>query len=65
MWVDGYWQGKMRDGYPESYFESGRFEYPWEKNVKKVLDSQTKCDIVVAESERQIGKEATNGEKTT
>lgn len=39
MWVDGYWTGRLVDGYPETYFDNGRFEYPWEKNCEKVIDS--------------------------
>ena len=31
-WKDGYWEGSMRDGYPESYFEGGQFKYPWQKD---------------------------------
>ena len=30
-WKDGYWTGPLRDGYPESYFESGSFQFPWQK----------------------------------
>ena len=29
----------MRDGYPASYFDNGRFEFPWEKDIKKPLDN--------------------------
>jgi hypothetical protein len=32
MWKDGYWIGKLKDGYPESYFdENGKFRFPWDR----------------------------------
>ena len=35
MWIDGYWHGEMKDGYPISYFdENGIFRYPWEKEYE-------------------------------
>ena len=59
MWVDGYWNGKMVNGYPATYFSNGHFEYPWEKNVEKKSDTEQlhltpakQCDIVLKNKEK-------------
>lgn len=37
MWQDGYWTGRLKDGYPESYFDDeGRFSFPWEKDLPPI-----------------------------
>jgi len=38
-WVDGYWNGSLVDGYPASYFDSGRFEFPWESQIAEKEES--------------------------
>jgi hypothetical protein len=45
MWVDGYWHGEMKDGYPICYFdENGNFRYPWEKDLKDPVCEKEKED---------------------
>lgn len=35
-WVDGYWKGSTKDGYPSSYFNAdGHMSYPWQKDIPK------------------------------
>jgi len=46
MWVDGYWQGKTVNGYPSSYFDNGKLEYPWEKDIKPIEPTKTEVIIV-------------------
>ena len=39
MWVDGYWQGNLKDGYPETYYnERGVFTFPWQNNLQSNSD---------------------------
>jgi len=50
MWVDGYWTGWLIDGYPETYFDNDRFEFPWEKGLsleqsKEPRETKDKNDI--------------------
>lgn len=33
-YIDGYWQGKMINGYPASYFDNDKFQFPFEKKMK-------------------------------
>jgi hypothetical protein len=41
-WVDGYWKGPLRDGYPPTYFdESGRFSYPWENADNRQVEIES------------------------
>lgn len=35
MWENGYWTGNLINGYPESYYDNGYLQYPWEKDIKK------------------------------
>ena len=58
-WQDGYWHGKMIDGYPASYFSSGKFEYPWEKSYKNNLDIPKQSAIVMG---NEGNKEELKGE---
>lgn len=36
MWVDGYWKCPLQDGYPPSYFNEGKFQFPWEKDLPPI-----------------------------
>jgi len=42
MWVDGYWRVSMVDGYPATYCENGKLEFPWEKDTMKKKDTDNK-----------------------
>lgn len=40
MWVDGYWKGPMKDGYPTDYYrENGTFQFPWERNLPPIIQN--------------------------
>jgi hypothetical protein len=32
-WEDGYWKGKLKDGYPLTYFEDDTFRYPFQNEL--------------------------------
>lgn len=35
-WIDGYWVGSLKDGYPPDYFdENDNFRFLWEKDLPK------------------------------
>ena len=61
MWKDGYWTGKMIDGYPETYFENDRFEYPWQK---KTSLPKIKRPMNDGEAEQHATKFCDNFEKS-
>lgn len=43
MWVDGYWEGPLKDGYPLTYWRGENhdiFGFPWEERTPKPDEPQ-------------------------